>query len=104
MYTSSQKEWVSDLSARKIFDEVLEEKEILVESGETIVIFSDGLTEIRDVGGEELGYDRFAEIVKSTLTEPDTQKMTDHILRDVLMYAGASSFTDDATFVVIRRM
>ncbi len=89
---------------KKIFDEVLDEKEILVESGETIIIFSDGLTEIRDIGGEELGYARFAEIVKTTLTEIDTQKMTDHILRDVLMYAGASSFTDDATFVVIRRV
>jgi sigma-B regulation protein RsbU (phosphoserine phosphatase) len=89
---------------KKLFDEVIEEKEILVESGETIIIFSDGLTEIRDFGGEELGYKRFAEIVKATLAESDTQKMTDHILRDVLMYAGASSFTDDATFVVIRRV
>lgn len=89
---------------KKIFDEVLEEKEILVEQGETIVIFSDGITEIRNAGGEEIGYDRFAEIVRSARTEADAQKMTDRILRDVLMYAGASSFSDDATFVVIRRL
>ena len=89
---------------KKIFDDVLEEKEILVDRGETIVIFSDGITEIRDANDEELGYSRFAEIIRSARFEPDTQKMTDRILRDVLMYAGASSFTDDATFVVIRRL
>ena len=89
---------------KNIFDDVIEEKEIRVESGETLVVFSDGLTEIRDVKGEELGYQRFAEIVRATLSQTDTQKMTDHILRDVLMFAGASSFTDDATFVVIRRV
>ena len=89
---------------KKIFDDVLEEKEIHVESGETIVIFSDGITEIRDAGGEELGYNRFAEIIRFARSEPDAQRMTDRILREVLMFAGASSFTDDATFVVIRRL
>ncbi|MDP4220517.1 MAG: SpoIIE family protein phosphatase [Bacteroidota bacterium] len=89
---------------KKIFDDVLEEKEILVESGETIIIFSDGITEIRNAQEDELGYIRFAEIARAALEETDIQKMTDRILRDVLMYAGAASFTDDATFVVIRRL
>ncbi|MFI5263025.1 MAG: PP2C family protein-serine/threonine phosphatase, partial [Candidatus Kapaibacterium sp.] len=89
---------------KKIFDDVLEEKEIRVESGETIVLFSDGITEVRNGSGEELGYQRFAEIIRAARSEPDAQKMTDRILRDVLMYAEASSFTDDATFVVIRRV
>lgn len=88
---------------KNIFDKVLEEKEILVGNGETIVLFSDGITEIRDANGDELGYIRFAEITRSALVESDTMKMTDRILRDVLMYAGAASFSDDATFVVIRR-
>jgi len=89
---------------KNIFDSVLEEKEILVEKGETIIIFSDGLTEIRNTIGEELGYSGFAEIIRSARFEPDAQKMTDRILRDVLTFAEASSFTDDATFVVIRRL
>jgi serine phosphatase RsbU (regulator of sigma subunit) len=89
---------------KKIFDTVLEEKEIFANGGDVIVAFSDGITEIRDIEGEELGYKRFAEIVRTARSEPDAQKMTDRILRDVLMYAGVTSFTDDATFVVIRRL
>jgi serine phosphatase RsbU (regulator of sigma subunit) len=89
---------------KKLFDEVLQEKEIFVESGETIIIFSDGITEVRDSAGEELGYQRFAEIIRDARSESDAQQMTERILRDVLMYAEASSFTDDATFVVIRRV
>jgi serine phosphatase RsbU (regulator of sigma subunit) len=89
---------------KNIFDDVLEEREIFIERGDIVVLFSDGITEVRSGIGEELGYARFAEIVGAARSEPDTQKMIDHILQDVLEYAGASSFIDDATFVVIRRI
>ncbi|MEP7234820.1 MAG: SpoIIE family protein phosphatase, partial [Ignavibacteriota bacterium] len=89
---------------KEIFDSVLEQRKIEVESGEIIVMFSDGLTEIRDTAGEELGYDKFAVIVREARSESDVQKMTEKILGDVLLFAGASSFTDDATFVVIRKV
>jgi sigma-B regulation protein RsbU (phosphoserine phosphatase) len=89
---------------KKIFDDVLEENEISMDTGDTIVMFSDGITELRSTAGEELGYDRFATITRAALSETDTEKMIDHILHDVLLYAGASSFTDDATFVVIRKL
>jgi len=90
---------------KNIFDEVLEEKELPTDRGDVVVLFSDGISEVRNPEGEELGYDRFAAIVASAHREgPETQKMVDHILHDVLDYAGASSFSDDATFVVIRKL
>jgi sigma-B regulation protein RsbU (phosphoserine phosphatase) len=89
---------------KNIFDNVLEEREIALNRGDLLVLFSDGITEIRNTAGEELGYLRFASIVGAARAETDTQKMIDHILRDVLEYAGVSSFNDDATFVVIKRV
>ncbi len=88
---------------KSIFDGVLEQKQIVLDPGETIILFSDGITEVRAADGEELGYARFAEIIRGARFEETVQKMTDRILRDVLLYASDASFSDDATFVIVRR-
>jgi serine phosphatase RsbU (regulator of sigma subunit) len=72
--------------------------------GETLVLFSDGITEVRDANGEELGYQRFAEIIRAARFEDDVEKMKDRILKNVLDYSATTSFSDDATFVIIRRL
>ncbi len=89
---------------KNIFDVVLEQKQILLDPGETLILFSDGITEVRDAAGEELGYVRFAEIVRAARFEESIQKMTDRILRDVLLFSGDASFSDDATFVIVRKL
>ncbi len=89
---------------RALFDQVLEEDEFLLARGETLVLFSDGITEIRNEAGEELGYKRFAEIVRSARFEDEVEKMKDRILKNVLDFSGAMNFFDDATFVIIRRV
>jgi serine phosphatase RsbU (regulator of sigma subunit) len=89
---------------KNIFDGVLEEIEVPLKSDELLIMFSDGITELRNISGEELGYDRFAEIARASRAETDTQKMIDYILHEVLLFAGAPSFSDDATFIVIRKL
>lgn len=89
---------------RALFDQVLEEDEFMLARGETLVLFSDGITEIRNEAGEELGYKRFAEIVRSARFENEVEKMKDLILKNVLDFSGAMNFFDDATFVIIRRV
>ena len=89
---------------RALFDQVLEEDEFVLARGETLVLFSDGITEIRNEAGEELGYKRFAEIVRSARFENEVEKMKDLILKNVLDFSGAMNFFDDATFVIIRRV
>jgi serine phosphatase RsbU (regulator of sigma subunit) len=89
---------------KQIFDVVLEQKTIALDPGETLILFSDGITEVRGADGDELGYIRFAEIVRAARFEDTVQKMTDRILRDVLLYSHDSSFSDDATFVIIRKL
>lgn len=89
---------------KNIFDTVLEQKQIALDPGETLILFSDGITEVRNADGEELGYVRFAEIVRGARFETTVAKMTDRILRDVLLFAGNAQFTDDATFVIIRKI
>lgn len=88
---------------KNIFDGVLEQKQIMLEAGEVLILFSDGITEVRNDEGEELGYIRFAEIVRAARFEDTVGKMTDRILRQVLLFAGDAQFIDDATFVIIRK-
>jgi serine phosphatase RsbU (regulator of sigma subunit) len=88
---------------RVMFEPTLVEESFLLGRGESLILFSDGITEIRNIDGDELGYQRFAEIVRGARFEVDVEKMKDRILREVLSFSGATSFTDDATFVIIRR-
>ena len=89
---------------KHIFDAVLAEQELQLARGETLVLFSDGITEVRRDDDEELGYQRFAEIVRLARFEADVKSMIDRILREVLLYAESASFGDDATFVIVRRV
>ena len=67
-----------------------------------IHLFDDAHAHFAD--GEELGYSRFAEIVRAARFEDTIAKMTDKVLRDVLLFSGDASFSDDATFVIIRKL
>lgn len=89
---------------RKLFERVLEEEEFILGKGETLVLFSDGITEVRNTDGEELGYQRLAEIIRAARFEDEVEKMKDRILKNVLDYSATTSFNDDATFVIIRRL
>lgn len=91
------------LVPQALYERVLEQRSIAATPGDLFVMFSDGITDSRDTSGEEIGYERFAEIVARQRTNPNLQQMANAILAEIEEYAvGGDLFFDDATLVIVR--
>lgn len=76
------------------------------ESGDTLVIYSDGIPEapLRNQPKEFYGDDRLRErALALTKSEPDSKAIVDKLLADVKQVAGERMSVDDVTLVVVRR-
>lgn len=71
--------------------------------GESLVLFSDGVTEARNVAGEEYGDDRLAAVVERTAGLP-ASTVSAAIASDVLSHCGRLVPEDDVSVAVIRRV
>lgn len=82
-------------------DSEYEEKEILLTEGDIITLFTDGITETRNIEDEDYGIDRLREIIfrLKSLHAPDIIAQVYHKLEE---YMGAAEQHDDLTMVVIK--
>lgn len=74
---------------------------VRLESGDTIIIFSDGVSEALNTEGEEFGDARLQEIAM-TLVEATAQTIVDRIIADVRVFTRGAAQSDDITVMVIR--
>jgi serine phosphatase RsbU (regulator of sigma subunit) len=71
-------------------------------AGDTLTLFSDGVTEERNVAGEEFGEERLERLVSSGATR-GAKALVDEIHRAVVAWASGQPAADDVTAVVVRR-
>jgi sigma-B regulation protein RsbU (phosphoserine phosphatase) len=70
--------------------------------GDTLLVFSDGVTETFDADDQEFGDDRLAELaVRDRGLEASSLK--DEILRELDRFAAGTKATDDRTLIVLKR-
>jgi sigma-B regulation protein RsbU (phosphoserine phosphatase) len=69
--------------------------------GDSLVLYSDGITEARNVEDEEFGDDRLAAILRGCAKASPRQIM-DSILEAVSRHCGRKNQDDDITVVVAR--
>jgi sigma-B regulation protein RsbU (phosphoserine phosphatase) len=77
-----------------------ETKIVRLEPGDTLVIYTDGVTEANDADGNEFGEDRLAEVVRKTNGRTSGDVLT-AIQREVQKFSYGEQF-DDLTLVVAR--
>jgi len=78
-----------------------EEEELRLEPGDTLVLFSDGLSEAENSGLEEFGDQRLIEsIVSQRHREPDA--LLEFLLAAVREFAGVHPQNDDITALIVR--
>jgi len=73
-----------------------------IEPGDTLVLYSDGLTEARNAADHEYGLDRLAALV-SGLRADSPDRIVEAVVRDLKAFRGASSKLDDLTLLVLQR-
>jgi serine phosphatase RsbU (regulator of sigma subunit)/pSer/pThr/pTyr-binding forkhead associated (FHA) protein len=83
-------------------DSIYEEATAVMEKGDVLVIYSDGVTEAMNPAGESFDVDRLTQLVVLQRKEPATEIMN-AIRSNVSRFAG-QVLTDDITIVVVRKL
>jgi serine phosphatase RsbU (regulator of sigma subunit) len=76
--------------------------ELVLEPGDTLVAYSDGVLECRNTAGEEFGLDRLAASLQE-LKQPSAHDTLMMLLAAVQDYANGSLLSDDVSLALIQR-
>jgi sigma-B regulation protein RsbU (phosphoserine phosphatase) len=71
--------------------------------GDTLIAFSDGVTETLNVAGDEFSDERLVNIVRNHAHESVNQ-LTDRILAEWRDFSGGATQADDVSLLVFRYM
>ncbi|MFQ3575946.1 MAG: SpoIIE family protein phosphatase, partial [Cytophagales bacterium] len=85
----------------KHIDEYFEECEIELESGDILLLFTDGITETKNINRTEYGLEKLMEQLNIHHAEK-TQDIIKKIVDDVSQFAANHHMDDDSTLVVIK--
>lgn len=88
--------WVG---AMKDVQKHMVDTEIAVNEGDTMVLYSDGITEARNQGGEQFGLDRVCDLIESEHANP--QLLIDRLMGSVDAWSPVRE--DDLTLVILHR-
>jgi sigma-B regulation protein RsbU (phosphoserine phosphatase) len=79
-----------------------EDGEALLTPGDTLLIFSDGVSEARNAAGTELGVDRLVDLVRAGrgLDAPTLARAIEQTLDS---FSGSAPIDDDRTLLVLKR-
>lgn len=79
------------------------EEEVQLEPGDTLVIYSDGISEAMNIEREMWGERKLEELLRERQGEP-AERIIDHVVAAVKTHAGACPQSDDLTIVVVKRL
>jgi sigma-B regulation protein RsbU (phosphoserine phosphatase) len=79
-----------------------EEGRVLMEAGDLLLLYSDGVTEADDLNEEEFGMDRTIDVMRAHRDEPSAA-IVDHMIRAIDAFAGAAPQHDDITLMALKR-
>ncbi len=95
------------LRSLPITDNPNQDRSLQMEIGDTLLLFSDGITECRNKMDEEFGIQGLINAFRNALERTGgvrLDEVRDTIYSDLLEYAGSEYFDDDVTLLLIRRM
>ena len=78
-----------------------QEREILLDPGDSLVLFTDGLSEARDLRGEEFGVDRLKEVIEKN-SHLTVKKLVERIFAQIEKFTLDNRKYDDQTIVVLK--
>ena len=84
-----------------IFTKTLVEGELQLESGNTLVFYTDGFTEAMNENGDEYGEDRFLQFLNDN-DNSSANELVNIAIKEIQSFAGAAQQHDDMTMVVLK--
>jgi sigma-B regulation protein RsbU (phosphoserine phosphatase) len=78
-----------------------EERRLTFRPGDTLFLYTDGITEAVDPQGRQFGLDRLIDVLRKQRGK-SAGDLGDEVLREVRGFTGVRELTDDITFVVLQ--
>lgn len=78
----------------------LDERAVVLAPGDTLLLYTDGMTDCRDPKGEPFGLERIKKTM-SDFSNPNAQLICDHLLETLKNYQNGSKQDDDVTLVAV---
>ena len=79
-----------------------EEDSVHLETGDRVVLYTDGITEAVNAAGELFGEERLYEVIRGLSRELTARQMADCILHELALYRNGVEARDDITLMVLR--
>ena len=79
-----------------------DEEEITLRPGDTVLLYSDGLTDAENMAGEQFGDERLRKALADGARMESPDAALDSVLRSVQEFAAGQSQADDITLLVVR--
>jgi sigma-B regulation protein RsbU (phosphoserine phosphatase) len=87
-----------------VFNEVnFDEQYRQMKAGDILVFYTDGITEILDINGEEFGEQRLERLVVENASS-NAQEIKDRIVSAVSLFSKDGTPYDDETLVIVKRL
>ncbi|MBU0727705.1 PP2C family protein-serine/threonine phosphatase [Patescibacteria group bacterium] len=83
-------------------NQIAQEKEIPLEIGDSVVLYTDGITEAKNNTGEMYGVEGLLESLKKHGYRPSAESIFDNLTRDFSNFVGEYVQVDDITMIVIK--
>jgi serine phosphatase RsbU (regulator of sigma subunit) len=80
----------------------IDETKIELKSGDTIFIYTDGISEAEDINGVQYGLDRLCEVIQLN-HQKNVDEIQNAILDDLQNHIGTQTVYDDITFVTLKK-
>ncbi|QHI69555.1 PP2C family protein-serine/threonine phosphatase [Tichowtungia aerotolerans] len=88
------------LTSPEVFDAVIEDMTIQLESGDEIIVYTDGITEALNEEGEEWGLENLSRLIKASPQNPESLLRT--VQNTLTRYVGARQQYDDMTMFALK--
>lgn len=83
------------------YSNFIEANEFGYQSGDIMVLYTDGVTEAKNTKGEEFGYDRLTEVLME-VKEMTAKQIQEHLIRRLYEFSGTSNINDDYTMMIVK--
>jgi serine phosphatase RsbU (regulator of sigma subunit) len=83
-------------------DQRFEVNNTRMNSGDVMLLYTDGISEAMDKNGKEFGSERLGQLIKK-YHESDAKTICMEVLQEVETYSKDSTYNDDKTLIVIKR-
>jgi sigma-B regulation protein RsbU (phosphoserine phosphatase) len=93
---------VVGIDSGDVFDRLTTDVAVELETGDCILLYTDGITEALDNEGDEFGLERTTAAVRSSAKE-GAQAMVNRLVDDLRNFVGSTPQNDDITLIAIRK-